>query len=93
MNLLQPWNIVFLVGLFVYFWIRHVFIERTKGEKKAVRRFDALLQEIAFSTPAFIPSERPGLEGVQRPAQRSLQSPRPANHPKNPATTHEQRIV
>ncbi len=42
MNILQPWNIVFLVGFVIYFWIRHVFIERTKSEKKAVSRFDWL---------------------------------------------------
>ncbi len=42
MNILQPWNIVFLVGFVIYFWIRHVFIERTKSEKKAVSRFDGL---------------------------------------------------
>ena len=42
MNILQPWNVVFLVGFVVYFWIRHVFINRTKSEKKAVSRFDAL---------------------------------------------------
>ena len=42
MNILQPWNIVFLVGFVVYTWIRHVFIERTKSEKKAVSRIDRL---------------------------------------------------
>ena len=42
MNMLQPWNIVFLVGLIVFFWIRHVFINRTKTEKKVVSRFDRL---------------------------------------------------
>ena len=42
MNILQPWNIFFFVGLIVYFWIRHVFFERTKSEKKTVSRFDGL---------------------------------------------------
>jgi len=42
MNALQPWNIVFLLGLIVFFWIRYVFIKRTKEEKKAVSRFDRL---------------------------------------------------
>ncbi|MBC8354167.1 MAG: isoprenylcysteine carboxylmethyltransferase family protein [Planctomycetes bacterium] len=42
MNILQPWNVFFLVGFVVYSWIRHVFIERTRGEKKAVSRFDGL---------------------------------------------------
>jgi protein-S-isoprenylcysteine O-methyltransferase Ste14 len=40
MNTLEPWNIAFLVGFVVYFSIRHVFMRRTKHEKKAVSRFD-----------------------------------------------------
>jgi protein-S-isoprenylcysteine O-methyltransferase Ste14 len=40
MNALRPWNMVFLIGLVVFFWIRHVFIKRTRGEKKTVSRFD-----------------------------------------------------
>lgn len=40
MNMLEPWNIVFLVGFVLYFWIRYVFQHRTKSEKKAVSRFD-----------------------------------------------------
>lgn len=42
MNVLQPWNAVFLVGLVVYARIRHVFFNRTKLEKKTVSRFDRL---------------------------------------------------
>lgn len=42
MNVLQPWNGVFLGGLVVFFWIRHVFLNRTKCEKKSVSRFDRL---------------------------------------------------
>ncbi len=42
MNHLQQWNVVFLIGFVVYFQIRHVFILRTKMEKKAVSRFDRL---------------------------------------------------
>lgn len=38
----NPWNIVFFVGFIVFYWIRHVFIERTKCEKKAVRHIDVL---------------------------------------------------
>ena len=49
MNILQPWNIVFLVGFVIYFWIRHVFIERTKSEKKAVSRFDGLEKILLIS--------------------------------------------
>ena len=42
MNILQPPNAVFFIGLVVYFWIRHCFINRTKTEKRAVRRVDAI---------------------------------------------------
>lgn len=40
MNLLQPPNAVFFIGLIVYFGIRHRFMKRTKSEKKSVRRID-----------------------------------------------------
>jgi len=49
MNILQPWNIVFLVGFVVFFWIRHVFIQRTKGERKTVRHFDRLEKALLFA--------------------------------------------
>ena len=42
MNVTAPPNIVFLIGFIVFFWIRHVFINHTKGEAKAVSRFDGL---------------------------------------------------
>jgi protein-S-isoprenylcysteine O-methyltransferase Ste14 len=42
MNILQPWNVVFFIGLVVYFWIRHKFVQRTRNEKKVVSRFDGL---------------------------------------------------
>ena len=42
MNVLQPPNAVFFIGLVVYFWIRHCFINRTKTEKRTVRRVDAI---------------------------------------------------
>jgi protein-S-isoprenylcysteine O-methyltransferase Ste14 len=42
MNVLRPWNVVFLIGLVVFFWIRQLFVRRTKGEKKAVTQFDRL---------------------------------------------------
>jgi protein-S-isoprenylcysteine O-methyltransferase Ste14 len=42
MNILQPPNAVFFIGLVVYFWIRHCFINRTKTEKRTVRRVDAI---------------------------------------------------
>jgi protein-S-isoprenylcysteine O-methyltransferase Ste14 len=42
MNITQPWNIVFFVGLVVYVGIRNVFIKRTKHEPKSVRRMDRL---------------------------------------------------
>jgi protein-S-isoprenylcysteine O-methyltransferase Ste14 len=41
-NVLQPSNLVFLVGFVVFFYIRYVFASRTKGEKKAVNRFGLL---------------------------------------------------
>mgnify|MGYP003676856825 CR=1 FL=1 len=41
MNLLQPWNTVYFVGFVIYFGTRHVFIQRTKHEAKAVCRMDA----------------------------------------------------
>jgi protein-S-isoprenylcysteine O-methyltransferase Ste14 len=40
MNLLDPWNAGYLAGFVVFYWTRHVFIERTKGEKKVVRLMD-----------------------------------------------------
>jgi protein-S-isoprenylcysteine O-methyltransferase Ste14 len=42
MNALEPWNIVFLFGFVVFFYIRYVFVQRTKTERKAVSRFDRL---------------------------------------------------
>lgn len=42
MNVLQPPNAFFLVGLIIYFWIRRGFINRTKTEKKIVSRIDAI---------------------------------------------------
>ncbi len=42
MNVLQPPNALFFIGLVVYFWIRHVFMNRTKTEKKIVRRIDGV---------------------------------------------------
>lgn len=49
MNVLQPWNMVFLAGLIVFFWIRHEFINRTRHVKKTVRRFDALEKVLLFA--------------------------------------------
>ncbi len=40
MNVLQPWNLVFLTGFIVFFGTRYVFAHRTRGEEKAVNRFD-----------------------------------------------------
>jgi protein-S-isoprenylcysteine O-methyltransferase Ste14 len=48
MNVLRPWNLVFLIGFVVFFWIRHVFLKRTKGEKKAVSRFNGLEKVLLF---------------------------------------------
>jgi hypothetical protein len=38
----NPWNTIFFAGFVVFYWIRHVFIERTKQEKKTLRRMDML---------------------------------------------------
>ena len=42
MNILQPPNVVFFVGLVAYLSIRHHFIQLTRSEKKTVRRVDAV---------------------------------------------------
>ncbi len=42
MNVLQPVNVVFFIGLVVYFSIRHHFIQRTKSEKMIIRQVDAV---------------------------------------------------
>lgn len=42
MNVLQPPNALFLIGLTIYFWIRHGFINRTKTEKKIISRIDVI---------------------------------------------------
>lgn len=40
MNILQPANALFFIGLVVQIVIRHHFIQRTKAEKKSVQRID-----------------------------------------------------
>src|SRR5262245_5417686 len=40
MNVLNPWNIVFVVGFAAYFWIRQVFFQRTRNEQTIISRFD-----------------------------------------------------
>ncbi|HEX5106142.1 MAG TPA: protein-S-isoprenylcysteine O-methyltransferase [Pirellulaceae bacterium] len=42
MNILQPPNAIFLLGLVVQFLIRFYFARRTKAEKKAVRQIDGM---------------------------------------------------
>lgn len=42
MNILQPWNIFFFVGLIVYVGIRNAFAVRTKSLKKTVSHVDGL---------------------------------------------------
>lgn len=42
MNLLQPWNLIFFVGFIVFYWTRHIFITRTRQEKKVVSKMDGL---------------------------------------------------
>lgn len=50
MNLLQPWNIVFLVLLLIYFRIRGLFVQRLNlmGQKKELSRFDRLEKILLF---------------------------------------------
>jgi len=38
----QPWNIAFLIGMFIYVGIRHVFSERVKGQDTTVQHVDGL---------------------------------------------------
>src|SRR5947208_4875636 len=42
MHLLEPWNLVYAIGFVAFYWIRHVFLQRTKHEKKVVNRMDTL---------------------------------------------------
>ena len=42
MNILQPPNAVFFIGLVVQFAIRHHFIQRTKSETKKVQKVDRM---------------------------------------------------
>ena len=58
MNILQPWNAVFFAGLILFFRIRHLFVQRTKGEKKSVSRFDGtekLLLAVMFPPTLLLP--------------------------------------
>ena len=59
MNLLEPWNLVFSVGFAVYLSIRHVFMRRTRDEKKAVSRIDGQAIQL-LEQPS--PSQRRGNE-------------------------------
>lgn len=58
MNVLERWNLVFLAGFAVYFWIRHVFLRRTRNETKVVSRFDKsekILLAAMFSPVILLP--------------------------------------
>ncbi len=48
MNILHPWNLVFLIGFVVYFSIRHTFIKRTRDVPKADSRIDRLEKFLLF---------------------------------------------
>ena len=55
MNLLDPWNIFYLVCFLVYGWIRHVFINRTKGEKKILSHMDGIEKALLASmSPGYV---------------------------------------
>ena len=58
MNLLQPWNLVFLVGFVVYTAIRGVFASRTRINQQAVNRIDVtdrLLLALVLITNLLLP--------------------------------------
>jgi protein-S-isoprenylcysteine O-methyltransferase Ste14 len=42
MHLLEPWNIVYAICFVAFYRIRGVFIQRTKGETKVVKRMDGM---------------------------------------------------
>ncbi|HUG17591.1 MAG TPA: protein-S-isoprenylcysteine O-methyltransferase [Planctomycetaceae bacterium] len=48
MNILQPPNAVFFVGLVIYFAVRHRFFDLTKDEKKTLSHFDSLEKWLLF---------------------------------------------
>src|SRR5207244_1948127 len=55
---IQPWNLVFLAGFILYICIRGVFARRTKGNEKAVSRFDArdrILMGVVFVGNLLLP--------------------------------------
>ncbi len=49
MNIQQPWNIVFFVGFLIFYWTRHVYINRTKGEKKTISHMDRQEKLLLFA--------------------------------------------
>ena len=59
MNLLNDrWNMVFFAGFLVFVWIRHVFINRAKREKKTIQRIDSLEKALliaVFMTSLLLP--------------------------------------
>ena len=56
MNILQPSNLVFFVGLVLFTYTRHVFITRTKNTPKVIRRVDSLekILLLAMVPPTFL---------------------------------------
>jgi protein-S-isoprenylcysteine O-methyltransferase Ste14 len=56
MRLLDPWNVAYLVGFVVFYWIRGVFVRRTKTETKTLRRVDRLEKAllIAMAPPTLL---------------------------------------
>ena len=51
MNQAKPFNLFFFVSMVVFFWTRHIFINRTKSEKKIGGRFDALEKVLRLLRP------------------------------------------
>ncbi|MEZ5941762.1 MAG: protein-S-isoprenylcysteine O-methyltransferase [Planctomycetaceae bacterium] len=58
MNVLKPWNCVFLVGFIVFAFVRAAYARTGKGDKKAVSMFDGrerLLLAVMFPPTMLIP--------------------------------------
>ncbi len=55
---IQPWNLVFLIGLIIYLGIRYFFAQQTRGNEKAVSRkgWDGILMAIVSVGTLLLPA-------------------------------------
>jgi protein-S-isoprenylcysteine O-methyltransferase Ste14 len=55
---IQPWNLVFLIGLIIYLGIRYFFARQTRGNEKAVSRkgWDGILMAIVSVGTLLLPA-------------------------------------